>query len=158
MRPPFSTILCPTDVSAVGNQAVSVAYHLAANGATVHLLHVCEPPRLGNPLYEQYVHGYVPSDEERESGLDRVRKELHALPPAAALERGIRTEYHLVEGINVGECIAAEAKRIGADVVVVGTRGRTGLSRLFLGSVAQEVVKQDDLPVILVHEDRLEDD
>lgn len=157
MKPPFTTILCPTDASEVGNQAVPVAYHLAANGGTVHLLHVCEPPRMGNPLYEQYVHGYVPSDEERQAGLDRVRATLRSLSQSEALERGIRTEYAMVEGINVARCIADEAGRIGADVVVVGTRGRTGLSRLFLGSVAQDLVKLEDLPLILVHEDALEE-
>ena len=51
MKPPFRSILCPTDLSPLGNLAVSVGYLLAAKGGTVHLVHVDEPPRTGNPLY-----------------------------------------------------------------------------------------------------------
>ncbi len=157
MKIPFDSVLCPTDVSETGNLALPVAYHLAAGGGTVHLLHVCEPPRFGNPLYEQYVHGYVPTDEEREAGLERVRQDMHKLAPKSALERGVKTEYHLVEGINVANVIESEAERLGVEVVVIGTHGRTGLSRLLMGSVATDVVKKEDLPVILVHQDGLVD-
>ncbi|MDJ0973773.1 MAG: universal stress protein [Planctomycetota bacterium] len=153
MKVPFDCVLCPTDASETGNLAVPLAYHLVANGGTVHLLHVCEPPRFGNPLYEQYVHGYVPTEEEQQQGLERVKQELHKLPPKAAGDRGVRTEYHLVEGINVGNVIESEAKRLEADVVVLGTHGRTGLSRLLMGSVATDVVNKQNLPVILVHQD-----
>ena len=153
MQVPFDSVLCPTDASETGNLAVPLAYHLVANGGTVHLLHVCEPPRFGNPLYEQYVHGYVPTEEEQQAGFERVKRELHKLPPKAAADRGVRTEYHLVEGINVGNAIESESKRLGADVVVLGTHGRTGLSRLLMGSVATDVVNKENLPVILVHQD-----
>lgn len=155
MKVPVDRVLCPTDASATGNLAVPLAYHLAANGGTVYLLHVCEPPRFGNPLYEQYVHGYVPTEEEQQAGLERVKRELHKLPPKSALERGVQTEYLLVEGINVGNVIESEARRLDVDVVVLGTHGRTGLSRLLMGSVATDVVNKQDLPVILVHQDGL---
>lgn len=155
MKIPYDSVLCPTDVSDVGNLAIPLAYHLVASGGTVHLLHVCEPPRFGNPLYEQYVHGYVPTDEEQRAGFERVKRDMHKLPPKSALAAGIHTEYHLVEGINVANVIESEAKRLGVDVVVLGTHGRTGLSRLLMGSVASDVVKKEDLPVILIHQDGL---
>jgi len=153
MRVPFRTILCPTDLSKIGDLAVPVAYQLAGKGGTVHLLHVCEPPFLGNPLYNQFVQGYVPTPEERQEGEDRVNRQLHQLAPDDALTRGVRTEYHLVHGISVPDVIEEQAKEIGADVVVLGTHGRTGISRLVMGSVAEEVVRKEHLPVILVHED-----
>jgi nucleotide-binding universal stress UspA family protein len=153
MKLPFRTILCPTDLSETGNLAVPVAYQLAANGGTVHLLHVAEPPFLGNPMYSQYVQGYVPTPEEQRAGEDRVQKKLHRLPPAEALDRGVRTEYHTVHGLNVPTVIEETAKEIGADVIVMGTHGRTGLGRILMGSVATDVVKKDGLPVILVHKD-----
>ena len=53
MKVPFQRILCPTDLSDTGNLAIPVAYRLAGNGARVHLLHVCEPPYLGNPATDQ---------------------------------------------------------------------------------------------------------
>ncbi len=153
MKVPFHTVLCPTDLSKIGNLAVPVAYRLAGDRATVHLLHVAEPPFLGNPLYNQFVQGYVPTPEEREEGEARVKKALHGLPPEDSLSRGVRTTYHLVHGMSVPDIIEETAKEIGADVVVLGTHGRTGLSRLVMGSVATEVVRKEDLPVILVHED-----
>ena len=157
MKVPFHTVLCPTDLSTIGNLAVPVAYQLAGKGATVHLLHVCEPPFLGNPLYNQFVQGYVPTPEERKQGEDRVSKGLHALPPADAMTRGLRTEYHVVHGISVPDLIEQYAAQVGADVAVLGTHGRTGLSKLVMGSVATDVVAKEDLPVILVHEDRAEE-
>lgn len=157
MRLPVGTVLCPTDASATGNLAVPLAYHLVADGGTVHLLHVCEPPRFGNPLYDQYVHGYVPSPEEQAAGRRRIQQDLKSLPPDAALARGVRTAYLLVEAANVANAIEAEAKRLEVDVVVMGTHGRSGLGKLLMGSIATDVVKKDDLPVILVHQDGLPD-
>ncbi len=158
LRPPFKTILCPTDISTVGNLPVPVAYRLAGEGSTVHLLHVCEPPHLGNPLYGQYVQGYVPTEEEIQAGRDRAKNSMHRLAPDDSLEQGIRTEYHLVEGTNPANVIEEVAREIGVDIVVMGTHGRTGLGRLLMGSVATDVVKKDALPVILVHQDFAEED
>jgi len=153
MKVPFHCILCPTDLSEIGNLAVPVAYCLAGQNAVVHLVHVCEPPFLGNPLYNQFVQGYVPTPEEVESGEERVRSALHRLPPDDAIERGIRTEYHLPHDVRAADTIEALAHEVGAAVVVLGTHGRTGLSRLVMGSVAADVVKKEGLPVILVHQD-----
>ena len=150
MKVPFHCILCPTDLSAIGNLAVPVAYRLAGQHAVVHLAHVCEPPFLGNPLYTQFVQGYVPTPEDVEAGEERVRLALHRLPPDDAIERGIRTEYHLPHDVSAADAIEALAHEVGADVVILGTHGRTGLSRLMMGSVAADVVKKEGLPVILV--------
>jgi len=138
MRVPFQKILCPTDLSETGNLAIPVAYRLAGNGARVHLLHVCEPPYLGNPIYGPFVQGYVPTPEDTQTGEDKVLKKMHRIVPEEALSAGIRTEFHLVHGV---------------DVVVLGTHGRTGLGRILMGSVATDVVKKKGLPVILVHQD-----
>lgn len=153
MRVPFRTILCPTDLSETGNLAVPVAYRLASNGARVHLMHVCEPPCLGNPLYGPFVQGYAPTPDDTQTGEEKVLRRLHRLVPEDALTEGVRTEYHLVHGVNVANTIEAEARRFDAEVVVLGTHGRTGLGRILMGSVATDVVKKKGLPVILVHVD-----
>ena len=158
MKLPFDTVLCPTDLSDTGNRAIPLAYRLAADGGTVHLLHVCEPPHLGNPLYEQYVHGYVPTPEETDAGRERVKRDLHALAPDSALEQGIRTEFHIVDAVNVSDAIHDHQKSLGAGVVVMGTHGRTGLGKLLMGSVATDVVKMHDVTVVLVSEELSEDD
>lgn len=46
--------------------------------------------------------------------------------------------------------VLAEAQRLGADAIVVGTHGRTGLARIFMGSVADGVVKESTVPVLVV--------
>jgi nucleotide-binding universal stress UspA family protein len=150
---PFQTILCPTDLSETGNLAIDVAYQLAAAGGRVHLLHVCEPPFLGNPLYGPFVQGYAPTPTETAQGEERVMRKLHQLEPTTAASRDVHTEFHLVHGVNVASTIEAEARRLGVDVVVLGTHGRTGLGRILMGSVATDVVKKRGLPVILIHQD-----
>jgi nucleotide-binding universal stress UspA family protein len=150
MQVPLTSVLCPTDGSESGSLPLPVAYSLVGQGGTVHLLHVCEPPFLGNPLYTNYVQGYIPTPEEQRQGEERVLRKMQALPPPDAQKRGVRTEYHLVHGINVADVIEETSQRVGAGAVVMGTRGRTGLSRLLLGSVASDVMKKR-IPVILVH-------
>ncbi|MHC5010599.1 MAG: universal stress protein [Planctomycetota bacterium] len=124
MKLPFHTILCPTDLSETGNLAIDVAYRLAGEGSVVHLLHVAEPPYLGNPMYSQYVQGYVPTPEEQEAGEERVRNKLRHLTPENALTEGVRTEHHLEHSVNVSDTIEEKAEEIGADVIIMGTHGR----------------------------------
>ena len=158
MQVPFKNVLCPTDLSETGNLAIPVAYRLAGNGAKVQLLHVCEPPYLGNPLYGPFVQGYVPTPEDTQQGEEKLRKKIHRLVPEDALENGVRTEFHLIHGVDVAKVIEEEAHRFGVDVVVLGTHGRTGLGRILMGSVATDVVKKKGLPVILVHQDLKSED
>ncbi len=151
---PFASVLCPTDLSETGDGAIAVAYRLAADDGRVHLVHICEPPFLGNPLYGPYVQGYVPTPEETKAAEERAMQRLHRLVPEDAKARGIHTEFHLVHGVNVATVVEDEFRRLGCDVVVMGTHGRTGLGRILMGSVATDVVKKHGLPVILVHADR----
>jgi nucleotide-binding universal stress UspA family protein len=51
----------------------------------------------------------------------------------------------------VPAAIVAEAARVNADLIVVGTHGRTGLRRALLGSDAEEIVRETTVPVMLVH-------
>lgn len=153
MKIPASSVVCPTDVSRIGNLAVPVAYRLCADGGTVHLLHVCEPPYLGNPLYGPYVQGYVPTPEDTQKGEQAILDQIKRLTPPEALARGIRTQVHMVHGIEVARLIVEQAGALGADAIVLGTRGRTGLGRILMGSVATDVVKQQSVPVVLVHHD-----
>lgn len=153
MQVPFQNILCPTDLSETGNRAVPLALHLAADGGEVHLLHIGEPAFFGNPLYNQFVVGYVPTPEERQAGEDRVREQLQALVPDSGPPRGISMHVHVLHAVSVSDAIEDEARRLDVEVVVMGTHGRTGLGRLVMGSVATEVIGKESLPVILVHED-----
>jgi nucleotide-binding universal stress UspA family protein len=61
----------------------------------------------------------------------------------------IRTERRYEEGEPVAE-ILLTAKECGADLIVMGTHGRTGLARLLMGSVADQVVRRAECPVVTV--------
>ena len=145
------TILCPTDLSPVGDPAAEVAFHMAGPGGIVHLLHVREPaivssPLDGTPLIAKR------TDPEAESAAEH-RAEEHLLALAKRPEaKGVRTEVAVVEDVGVAGRILAEAKRLHVDAIVLGTHGRTGFGRLLLGSVAAEVLRAKSCRVVLVHD------
>jgi nucleotide-binding universal stress UspA family protein len=151
MKTPPTTVLCPTDGSATSNRAVPVAYRMVADGGQVHLLHVCQPPMLGNPIYPPYEQGYIPSAEETREGKAAVQAAMEALVPASAAARAVASHIHLVNAANPAMAIAETFAAVHADVVVMGTHGRTGFVRFALGSVASDVMKRG-LPTILVYE------
>lgn len=134
------TILVPTDFSTCSEKAVRRAIELARSlEGTVVLLHVVDT----TPLYvapeapivwSQYV------DQIREDAESRVR--------ALANELGI-ARFEVVEGrpaFAVLEC----AERIAPDLIVMGTHGRRGFSRFFLGSVAERVFRTAPCDVLVV--------
>ena len=155
MKAPFRTILCPTDLSPTGNLAVPTAYLLAARGGTVHLVHVDAAPKTGNPLYPDEKPKGAPSAAQIEAAKTKLRATLSALVPADAASRGVSTQVDLVVGEDVPLAIAAAAKAMKAEAIVLGTYGRAGIARIIQGeSVATRLVHRSDLDVILVHSDK----
>ena len=149
--PRVARVLAPTDLSELGNAAVRYAYAIVAAGGTVHLLHVLEDAPLPNPLYAHYAPGRRPTAEER-ADLERgVEAALGALAPGEAEQRGVTTEIHVVHGARPADSIRSLAERTGADVICMGTHGRSGLSRLLGGSVAREMAGASPRPLFLVH-------
>jgi nucleotide-binding universal stress UspA family protein len=73
------------------------------------------------------------------------------LAAARARVRGerVRVRTMLVEGLPADEILRA-ARRARADLIVMGTHGRTGVSRVFMGSVAERVVRESRCPVLTV--------
>lgn len=59
-------------------------------------------------------------------------------------------ELHVVEGAGVAEMIGEVAESLGADLIVMGTHGRTGLAHVFLGSVAERTLSRAPCPVLTV--------
>jgi nucleotide-binding universal stress UspA family protein len=152
---PFRKILCPTDLSPVGNSAVAVAYAVADAGTVVHLLYVCEPAELAALAHGRWAPAYVPTPEERKSTEERLHSQLLRVVPAEATDVGVHTEIHVEHGFPVADRIEEAAKRFDVDVIVMGTHGRTGLGRVLMGSVATEVMRRRGLSVLLVHDDHV---
>jgi nucleotide-binding universal stress UspA family protein len=145
----YRRLLCPTDFSAIGDDAVDLAYALAPSGATVILLHVCEPAFVLNPVDGTPV-GLLPLPaeiEQRET--QRATAHLRHLVPESSLDRNVRSEHVVIHDTASAAVIVREAVRASADVIVLGTHGRTGIGRALLGSVAAEVGRRSPVPVVL---------
>ena len=139
-------ILHPTDFSRASSAAFRRAVEFAKdNRAELLVLHVLSVPV---PITGD---GYMPPkiyDEIVTGARAYAQKELDALIRKAKAA-GARATGLLVEGI-AHERIAQAARSKKADVLVVGTHGRTGLSRFFLGSVASRVLALAPCPVLTV--------
>ena len=144
----YRTLLCPTDLSPVGDQAVALAYSLVSDGGTVHLLSVNEPPVVASPLGLTPVVTAVPTPEQLEAQEQTATRHMRALAPKEA--RGIRTQTHVRYEMGASDVILRAAKEVGAEAVVMGTHGRSGIGKLLMGSVATDVLRRAKLPVILI--------
>lgn len=149
MKLPYHTILCPTDLTAAGDDAVDLAYALAHPTGVVHLLHVAEPAYVTSPLDATPVMLAGASPEAMERVETHATQHMNRLVPEDALVRGVRTETHVVQDVDPAAVIEREAKRLGAEVLVVGTHGRRAVSNLLMGSVATALLRHATLPVIL---------
>ena len=130
-------ILFPTDFSHTGDAALGLATALARDtGATLVIVHVEEPPMAygGGELY----YG-VP-----EPATEDLRKMLHEIKPA---DPEVPHEHRLITG-EPASAVVHLAEEEGVDMIVLGTHGRTGLSRLLMGSVAEAIVRRAKCPVL----------
>ncbi|RSR53000.1 universal stress protein, partial [Acinetobacter baumannii] len=66
------------------------------------------------------------------------------------LQEGLSVETKLLEGFVVHEEIIQAAQELNADLIVMGSHGRTGVRKLVLGSVAQKVLGESHIPVLIV--------
>jgi nucleotide-binding universal stress UspA family protein len=139
-------ILVPTDFSSYSDQAVEYAAMIAKSfKADVTLMHVTEPfPYTMPDTFIVVEHGRT-LNLIAHSLLDNLRKRLAA--------KGLTVKTHLVRGIPYRE-IVKKAVRDKADMIVMGTHGRTGMQHLLLGSVAEKVVRLAVCPVLTVRSSR----
>jgi nucleotide-binding universal stress UspA family protein len=136
----YSTILHPIDGSEASMAATDHAIELAAaTDATLRVLYVVDVSALAADDY-----GTVLLDSLERSGRDAV-DEVAARAEAA----GVEAESVIETGVPFRE-ILEETETSGADLVVMGTHGRTGLDRFLLGSVSARVVRTSPTPVLVV--------
>ncbi|HEY7423522.1 MAG TPA: universal stress protein [Gemmataceae bacterium] len=137
----MKTILYPTDFSADAWPAFEVACALAGEGrGRLVVLHVARPPvgtRGGTA-------GVPPLPVEYDC--ERLWEQLNRIQPSRP---GIDVEHRLEYG-EPESVILRTAHEIGADLIVMGTHGRTGLRRLLMGSVAEHVVRKASCSVLTV--------
>lgn len=139
-------ILAPTDFSPASTRAQASAIELArANRAELIVAHVQAPlaPLMGD--------GYVPpaTYAELEDAARRAGKRRLDAALGRAVAAGVKATGLMLAGVPADQIVRA-AKKSGADVIVMGTHGRSGLSRILLGSVAQRVLTQAPCAVMTV--------
>lgn len=145
----YQHILVPVDGSPESRHGLSEAISLAGSlNATLKLVHIIDPMVAyvamndlggGNPASHVAV--------QREAGKAILAE---ALEQAAAA--GIRAESELFEctAPTVADLIIEQARRWPADMIVMGTHGRRGLTRLLMGSDAEMVLRNSPVPVLMV--------
>ena len=148
------SVLAATDFSGQANRAVAHVYSLVDRGGVVTLVHVAEPAEPPNPLYAHYTPGHAITPEERARLDAETADKLRALVPRDAPARGIETRVEVIQGPGVAAAIRAAAERTGAQVICVGSHGRSGLGAALTGSVAQAVLKRSPIPVLVVGPER----
>ncbi len=142
--PEIRTILSPLDFSETSDHALDYAIELAQKlGAQVHIIHVWQP------LTYAVADGvYIPTSEHLSNHVFDLQGKLDK-QLARYADRGVVLQGSLVEGVPY-TTIVQTAEEMKADLIVMGTHGRTGLMHLLLGSVAERVVRLSPIPVLTV--------
>jgi nucleotide-binding universal stress UspA family protein len=144
---PIRSILVPTDFSTGAEAAAEVAYVLArAVGARVTLLHVYQLPAYVFPDGSAYL---TPPDTAAAIA-GAVDEQLRALEEKAE-RAGVPAAVQSAQGLAADEILRV-AREGGYDLIVMGTHGRTGVKRLVFGSIAEQVTRHADRPVLTVRE------
>jgi nucleotide-binding universal stress UspA family protein len=141
-------ILCPVDMSDTSRVALERAIPLAERtGAAIDVLHAYHVPRPVEPVSALWMTaGEQPVWRVFE---ERARVELEQLLASLTAAERDRITAHLTHA-DPPTAILSAAQRLKSDLIVMGTHGRTGLSRFILGSVAERVVRESNCPVLTV--------
>lgn len=141
----FAHILCPVDFSPHADAAIDLAARLAtATSAKLTLIHVATQPVLALP------EGQVVFSAEQLADMTAQLKLALDRSAQRARDAGAKdVASQLVDG-TPAEAICRAASELAADVIVMATHGRTGLSHLLIGSVAERVVRTAPCAVLTI--------
>lgn len=129
----YKRIVVPIDGSGWSARAIPHAARLAKqNKAELILLHIYDAPQAAV-----------------DSARDRIRQILREHRDKL-VEEGIEARGYIIEGRNPAGCICQYVRAAEVDLVVMSTHGRTGIARMLFGSVAHEVIRELEIPVLLV--------
>jgi len=139
----YDTVLFPTDGSETATEAAVHAIDLAErHDANIHVLYVVDHERVGRMAPK------LGTDHIKETLQQEGERTTSEIADRAAAT-GLETTTSIREGAPA-DVITDYADTVGADAIVMGTNGRTGMDRLLLGSVAERVIQTTDLPVTTV--------
>ncbi|MFO1223814.1 MAG: universal stress protein [Burkholderiaceae bacterium] len=145
----YERILVPVDGSAASDRGLDEALALAARlGSKIRLLHVIDEASIGLAA------GYAVDIGPMTTALRKGGEQVLAQAKARAGKRGVDAETALSDTFTARVCdvVVREALEWKADLIVIGTHGRRGASRLLLGSDAEQVLRLAPVPVLLVRD------
>src|SRR5579863_5563940 len=136
----FDNILFATDFSKQSNIALPFALSIAHRyGSKIFAAHVLAPPPLGNfpPIEVQAL--AAQALREAHNSVEELARRLGAIPHEAMLRKG-----------DIWDELSAITKGKNIDLIVLGTHGRAGVSKLLMGSIAERIFRQSTCPVLTV--------
>lgn len=145
----YKKIMVATDFSECGNRAVNEALAVCPADGELTLCHVVVPPAPTNPMYGVHLPETVWNPSLRHKVVERSLDSLKDLVDAYDGEKNFALKYEVPVGAPVEELVNL-AKAKNTDLLVVGTHGRTGLSRWVMGAVSERVVRLAECPVLVV--------
>jgi nucleotide-binding universal stress UspA family protein len=141
-------ILCPIDFSAFSRRAFDRAVAIAkGHGASVSATHIVSTQ--AGPLFPYMEPGAVEAIVLSEADRERLMSELRRF---LSIDESVRfpIDCEVIEAPSVYREILLQADRISADLIVMGTHGRSGFQRLVLGSTTEKVLRTPRPPVLTV--------
>lgn len=142
----FKAILVPVDESPQALAAVDLAISLAKElRASLTLVHAVDPAAIATAADDASAATVMEIELDE---LQAAGKELLAATATRAREAGIEATTVLRDGVP-SATILDTARRTGSDLIVMGTHGRHGVARFFLGSCAEAVLRESPIPVLV---------
>ena len=142
----FSKILIAIDGSDASmdaaDYAVSISEQYNAELYALHVIHPADVDLLPGPAQTSAYSLVINTNKESEEYLDKVKLK--------ANEYAITIKTEVISAINVAEGIVDYAEDKNTDIIVVGTRGKSGIKKALLGSVASNVVTYTHCPVLVI--------
>ncbi len=146
---PFKNVVACIDFSESSHRVIEQAIRVAQQDeASLHLLHVFSTP------WKRANYVPKPSSEDQQQFSDsRIERMQLALEPFESETHALQVETSVVENARESDGIVQFIGDSGADLVVVGTRGCTGLRAVLLGTVAERIVRESPCSVLAVKPD-----
>lgn len=145
---PFQRVLLPLDGSSTGEDAIGRAVAVAGDAAAFVLLHVMQPVI----YFASEPHSLVyPGETAMRAAIERYLESV--VTPLR--DSGLHVDTAVIRHAQPAQAIVEFAESTGADMIAMETRGRTGVDRLIMGSVADKVLRAVSIPMLL-HRPRAE--
>ena len=143
----YQHILVPVDESPISYAAVEQALALAKslNSQVTVMSVIAVDPFFGVDFYKvapAITDYFMQAEKNAKERLEDIKQSF--------IRDGIEVDVKLIHGVSPSEGIIQIADEVSADLIIMGSHGRTGIKKMMLGSVAQNVLTQSPIPVLIV--------